>query len=59
MFARALRTWIVVFVVGAVCLAVGIAVIETTALLALAGFALVLAGALGAIATAVRHRHRP
>ena len=57
-FARALRTWIVIFVVGIVALAVGIVVIDETTLPALAGFALVLAGAIGALATAVRHRHR-
>lgn len=57
-FARALRTWIVIFGVGVVALAVGLAVLDKSALLAVAGVALSLAGALGALATALRHRNR-
>ncbi|MCW2920585.1 MAG: hypothetical protein JWL76_459 [Thermoleophilia bacterium] len=57
-FARALRTWIIIFAVGVALFAVGLVVLDETAVLAAAGIALVLAGALGALATALRHRRR-
>lgn len=55
-FARALRQWIWTTIVGAVCFAIGLAVLDDLALVAFAGLLLVLLGAVGTIVIALRHR---